>query len=338
MQSLTLLSPRELAWEDVPEPELSNTGALVRPLAVSACDFDHLLTSGRIRLPLPVAIGHECVGEVLLVGDEVNNVKPGDRVIVCFQINCGTCHNCLKGQTSSCQAVPWLSAYGLGKAGGSRGGAMSDKIMVPYADTMLIPYPPELPLSQAPCLSCNIADAYRCVVPQLENRPGAPVLICGGDFNNIAIYAGLMATICGASQVDLYGLPKSDEIKAKRLGLSVYSQPQDVPLNHYPIVVDASRQVEHLHLAIAAAAPAGELTSIAMYVENNTPMPLMSMFEKCLTFKIGQPHIQGVIKAALALVVKHRDDFAAVIDAVVPWEQAPAVFVKGGGKTVFVRD
>ena len=59
----------------------------------------------------PYAFGHECVAEVLAIGDAVRGVRPGDRVLVPFQISCGACERCRRGLTASCSGVtsmaPW---------------------------------------------------------------------------------------------------------------------------------------------------------------------------------------------------------------------------------------
>ncbi len=54
-------------------------------------DLDAMIVAGASPFPAPFALGHEGVAEVLDVGDGVETIKPGDRVLVPFQISCGTC-------------------------------------------------------------------------------------------------------------------------------------------------------------------------------------------------------------------------------------------------------
>ena len=83
MRQLTFVGPGQLAWEEVPTPELSGGGdALVRPIAVATCDLDAAVITGRASLPGPFALGHEFVAEVVEVADGVDAVHVGDRVIV----------------------------------------------------------------------------------------------------------------------------------------------------------------------------------------------------------------------------------------------------------------
>lgn len=148
---------------------------------MATCDFDHLLYTGRMRLPGAIALGHEAVGVVRAVGEDVIGVTTGDLVAIPFQVACGECENCMRGLTSACLAVGWLSCFGLGRAAGGYGGMVSDSVHVPFADAMLVPLPAGVTALDAASVSCNIVDAYRCVGPQLSRdrgraswSPGAP--------------------------------------------------------------------------------------------------------------------------------------------------------------------
>src|SRR5256885_5566840 len=100
MRSLPLPEERAVEWRDVPEPRLQGPAeAIVRPLAVALCDLDRPIITGQAPVPPPVALGHECIAEVVEVGDDVSAVAPGERVVVPFQISCGRCERCRSGLT-----------------------------------------------------------------------------------------------------------------------------------------------------------------------------------------------------------------------------------------------
>src|SRR5207302_1160221 len=105
------------------------------------CDLDHPMIVGETPFPTPIALGHECVAEVLAAGPAVESVAPGDVVVVPFQISCGECDRCRRGLTGSCEPMPDVSMYGFGSFGGSWGGMLTDVVRVPYADAMLIRVP-----------------------------------------------------------------------------------------------------------------------------------------------------------------------------------------------------
>ena len=104
-----------------------------------------------------------------------------------FQISCGTLRPLRKGQTGNCESVEFLSSYGL-PLGPDNGGLLSDIVRVPFADAMLVALPEGVEPAAVASLSDNIPDAWRTVAPQLEEYPGARVLICAGA-GSIALYA-----------------------------------------------------------------------------------------------------------------------------------------------------
>lgn len=338
MQALTVRGVGDVGWEDAPAPTLAQPGAaLVRPLAVSTCDFDHLIVSGKAPLPLPLHIGHECVAEVVETGPEVRTVSPGDRVVVPFQVSCGTCAACRRGRTSACAAVPWLSCFGLGELSGGFGGAMSDLLAVPFADAMLVPLPDGVDVRDAAAAACNITDAHRCVAPQLAADPGAPVLVVAGAFDNIALYATGLALGLGAERVDLVHADAETARKAAALGASVIDDLADVTPGSYPITVDAGMDPEALAVALRATAPGGTCTVSTMYPEALTAVPLMEMFANCVTLTTGQPHVRGQLEDVLALLAAPGGSLAQVIDDEVPWDRAPEAFAGGSGKVLLRR-
>jgi threonine dehydrogenase-like Zn-dependent dehydrogenase len=92
MRELTFIRPGALEWYDVPEPHLQNSDdALVRPVAVAACDLDVWLLRARTPFHGPFAIGHEFVGEIVELGENVPGFRVGQLVVVAFQIGCGEC-------------------------------------------------------------------------------------------------------------------------------------------------------------------------------------------------------------------------------------------------------
>src|SRR5262245_11919931 len=173
MQQLTCLGPNKLEWHEVPEPRIAGDGeALVRPLAVARCDIDRFLASGLFPLRGPFALGHECVGEVIALGDAVRGLAIGQRVVVSFQVSCGRCPRCAAGLTALCEKLPTLSDYGMQPLSGVEyGGMLSDLIRVPYAEAMLQPLPAGLEPAALASVSDNVLDGYRAVAPHLAAHP-----------------------------------------------------------------------------------------------------------------------------------------------------------------------
>jgi alcohol dehydrogenase len=338
MRQLIVSEPGKVEWADAVAPRLAGPGsALVRPIAAATCDFDHLLVSGATGFPLPVALGHEFVAEVVEVGSAVTRVRAGDRVVVPFQISCGTCAACRRGRTSSCENVPWLSCYGLGDGAGGWGSAFSDLVRVPYADAMLVPLPDGVEPAEAAAVGCNVVDAYRCVAPGLEEEPGAAVLVLSGAFANIALFAVAIARALGAPRVDFFDRDPAVREWAGLLGANVVDSPERIESGAYPITVDATMDPSLLATAIRATAPSGTCTLSAMYPGETTPVPLMDAFQRCLTLRTGQPHARALLDPVLGLVSSGRLRPSAITRGLLDWGDAPEAFRHGRGKFVCTR-
>jgi threonine dehydrogenase-like Zn-dependent dehydrogenase len=220
VQALVFRGPGELAWEEVPTPEIKDPrDALVRPIAVARCDLDPAIALGLYPMTAPFVMGHEMVGEVVAVGDAAGLPAVGDRVIVPFQLSCGGCATCLRGHTNACELVAPGTAFGLGPHGGvDLGGALADLVRVPWADVMCIPLPDGLDPVVATGIPDNVADGYRCVAEPLGTFPGAPVLVVGGLASSVGLHAVMAAVALGAEQVVYVDDDAERLSEAERLG------------------------------------------------------------------------------------------------------------------------
>ena len=160
MRQLTCTGPGALEWRDVPEPQLDDAqSALIRPIAVARCEIDPLLIASGPRDASGYAVGHESVAEVIGVGSEVSDIRPGDLVVPSFQLCCGRCESCRKGRSANCDAYAVLSDYGMQPLSGAEyGGMLSDEVRVPHADAMLFPLPPNVDPVSVASAGDNLAD------------------------------------------------------------------------------------------------------------------------------------------------------------------------------------
>jgi threonine dehydrogenase-like Zn-dependent dehydrogenase len=124
---------------EVPDPVLMEpSDAIVRVALTAICGSDLHLYHGKAPLEPGETIGHEAIGVVDTVGSSVKRFAPGDRVVVSFDIACGDCWFCRKGQTQLCEDFGFL---GYGVFGGSLGGAQAELLRVPVADVNLLAVP-----------------------------------------------------------------------------------------------------------------------------------------------------------------------------------------------------
>ena len=230
MRALVARPGGRLGWRSVPEPPAPGpTARIVHPVAVATCDLDRAIALGATPFPLPLHFGHECVAEVVSVGERVTSVRPGQRVVVPFQISCGECGPCRAGHTANCARVPPISMYGFGLAGGHWGGALSDLLAVPFADAMLVALPDNIDPGAAASVADNVADGHRHVAPHLPallaRDPDAEVLIVAAVrprslySASVPLYAGLIARALGARHVTLADARPAIRAQAEGLGL-----------------------------------------------------------------------------------------------------------------------
>lgn len=340
MRQLTVTAPFRLEWIDVPEPRIEAAGqALIRPIAAATCDIDLPLIAGAFPFEEPFALGHETVAEVVEVGEAVRSVAVGDRVVVPFQISCGDCGPCGRGRTGNCASVPKRSGYGLGTIGGLQwGGTLSDLVLVPFADAMLVPLPDGVEPAAVASGSDNLPDAWRTVGPPLESEPGAHVLVCGGAAaGSIGLYAVGMAVGLGAERVDYLDQDANRLAIAERLGASCVEGPFPKRVEPHPVTVDASANPAGLSCAIRSTEPGGTCTSTGIYFSNEVPTPLLAMYDAGITFVTGRPNARANIPGVLDLVASGRFDPTGVTTRTVSWDEAPQALVESTVKLVMAR-
>src|SRR3954449_3955027 len=103
MRAVVYRGPRQVEVTEVPDPTIqAPTDAVVRITTTNICGSDLHMYEGRTSVEEGKVLGHENLGEVVEVGDAVVRVKVGDRVCLPFNIACGFCRNCEKGNTGFC--------------------------------------------------------------------------------------------------------------------------------------------------------------------------------------------------------------------------------------------
>lgn len=149
MKAVCWMRPNSVAVQDVPDPAILNErDAILRVTKAAICGSDLHLYDGYIPGMMPGdVLGHEFMGEVVEVGPAVPNLRPGDRVVVPFDIACGRCNACAADLFSCCEnsnpngSLPeqlWghagAGAYGYSHLTGGYAGGQAEYVRVPFAD------------------------------------------------------------------------------------------------------------------------------------------------------------------------------------------------------------
>jgi alcohol dehydrogenase len=344
MRALAAAPGARLRWRHVAAPPPPGPhGAIVRPVAASTCDMDCPIMLGATPIALPLHLGHECVAEVLRIGEQVATVRPSDRVIVPFQINCGECPPCRDGRTGSCIGVPPLSMYGFGLAGGHWGGAFSDQLAVPYADAMLVPLPDGIDPVAAASVADNVCDAYRHIGPHLpavlSGNPDAEILVLSAVSRrslftpSCPLYTGLIASALGARRVYFADGRPGVRAHAERLGMQALDPRELRHRDPFPLVADVS--VENLADALASTAPDG-ICSSSGGLHRGTRIPFLQMYIRNATLHLGRTHARALIPRVLELMTEGVLHPETVTTTVAPFDEAPTVLREHflGGESV----
>src|ERR1700683_1517197 len=175
MRALIYHGPGQMAWEDVPKPEISNdTDAILRVDATTICGTDLHILKGDLPAVIDGRIlGHEAVGTVDSVGSGVKTVKAGDRVLVSCVSVCGTCRFCREGRPGQCLGGGgWILGYMID-------GTQAEYVRVPFADTSTYPVPAGAADEDILMLSDILPTAYEVGVLNGAVRPGDVVAVVG---------------------------------------------------------------------------------------------------------------------------------------------------------------
>jgi len=316
------LKPRTLEFQEAPDPKVeAPEQALVRPLAVAACDLDSSIVHGRAPFRGPFALGHECVAEVTAVGESVSTVKIGDQVSVPFQISCGYCAPCRRGHTGNCETAGPQSTFGFGRPRNPWGGLLADVALVPFADAMLVPLPKNIPPETLASLSDNIPDGWRAVAPFITDPANSSVLVLGGKAKSVGLYAAAVAVALGVSEADYIDTDPLCLTKARMVGANAIEGLPETPARLYTHTVDASCTELGLAFAVRSAQAEGTCFSVAIYFKPPT-IPMFEMYVKGTTLKTGRCHSRPAIPEVLALVKQGRLKPELITSHVTDWDDA----------------
>jgi S-(hydroxymethyl)glutathione dehydrogenase/alcohol dehydrogenase len=175
----------------------------IRVRATGLCHSDVSAMNGVLPQPAPFIPGHEGAGEILDVGDGVTNVKPGDRVLVCWLPACGACPACKRGQTQLCLAgfmnagTPNFKRPGGDVFGFAGTGTFTEEVVVDAG--CAVPIPDDVPFDIAALIGCGVTTGLGAAINTADVAAGSSVAVigCGG----VGISAIQGARLKGAAQI-----------------------------------------------------------------------------------------------------------------------------------------
>ncbi|MFI2779698.1 alcohol dehydrogenase catalytic domain-containing protein [Streptomyces sp. ALB3] len=202
MRALTWQGRRDVRVETVPDPVVQDpTDIIVRVTSSGICGSDlHLYEVLGPYLEPGDILGHEPMGVVEETGREVTGVRPGDRVVVPFNVSCGDCFMCDQGLQSQCETTQ-VREYGTGaalfgytKLYGQVPGGQAELLRVPFGNTLPVKVPEGPPDDRFVYLSDVLPTAWQAV-EYAAVPPGGSLTVLGlgpiGDMAaRIALHRG----------------------------------------------------------------------------------------------------------------------------------------------------
>jgi len=215
---------------EVRELELGAPGpgeVLVRVRAAGLCHSDLSVIDGSRPRVMPMVLGHEGAGEVVEAGAGVDELAPGDHVVLTFVPTCGTCTPCLAGRAALCEPGAAANATGALLSGerrwrGEEGelhhhlgvSAFAEHVVVSARSAVRVD--PELPFDVAALFGCAVLTGVGAALHSAEVRPGDSVVVFG--LGGVGLAAVLGALVAGAGTVVAVDVVEAKLALARELG------------------------------------------------------------------------------------------------------------------------
>jgi threonine dehydrogenase-like Zn-dependent dehydrogenase len=377
MKALTWHGKRDVRIDEVPDPTIQEpTDAIIEVTSTAICGSDlHLYELFGPFIDEGDILGHEPMGIVQEVGSEVTHVKPGDRVVIPFNISCGHCWMCSHQLQSQCETTQ-VHEHGTGaallgytKLYGQVAGGQAEYLRVPQAQYGPIKVPEGPPDEQFLFLSDVLPTAWQAV-EYADIPEGGTVTVLG--LGPIGQMSARIARHRGASLV--LGV----DLVPERLAMAARNGIVPVDLNDHPdlgervreltggrgtdSVIDAvgmeahgsglGQFVQNLTglLPDAVAAPlmenagidrlaallsaidlvrrGGTVSVSGVYGGARDPLPMLQMFDKQLTVRMGQANVRRWVDDLMPLLVDDADplNVAELTTHRLPLADAPVAY------------
>ena len=292
MKAALLIEPRKLIVTDTQTPAPGPREVLIRVLLGGICGSDHTLYHGRFGVPLPVIPGHEAIGCIEKIGEEVAGLAAGQRVTVQPNIGCGRCRLCRTGQKNLCPSKVRL--------GVDKNGVFAEFAVVPADYVWPVPD--------------NIEDEVAVFTEPLsvavhamkiwEPRKGDRTLIFGAGIMGLLT---LQLAILRGAAVSACDLAETRLAMAEQLGASQNIGPSDSIesfYNTFDLIYETSGAPAALEQVIRLAAPKGKIVILSLPGEDH-PVPIDMIVRKELQI-MGSLIYTDEFPESIALLQKRR--------------------------------
>jgi threonine dehydrogenase-like Zn-dependent dehydrogenase len=326
--------PRDIRVEDVPDPEVKlPTDALVRVVAACVCGSDLWPYRGVTETSEPHRIGHEFVGVVEDLGDEVSSLKVGDFVIAPFALSDGTCVHCRNGVHTSCENGAWWG--GEDGEGLPIDGGQGQAVRVPMADGTLVAtpgQPDESMLASLLTLSDVMGTGHHAARAARVGKGSTVVVVGDGAVGQCAVLA---ARRLGAERIVAMSRHADRQALARDFGATDIVEArgsEGVEQVHELLggigadaVLECVGTKESMQQAIDSARPGGRVGYVGVPA-GGPELPIRQLFSSNVSVGGGVAPVRGYIPELLEDVLSGVIEPGKVFDLVLPLEQAAEAY------------
>ena len=305
-----------ISLQERPMPRIQEaTDAIVRVTRSTICTSDLHIMRGAVPRALPdTVLGHEFVGAIEEVGDDVADLAPGDRVAVNCETFCGECYFCKHGWVNNCEHGGW-------ELGCRIDGCQAEFVRVPFAANTCTHIPDSVSDEDALFLGDILATGW-WGAKIAEIAPGSTVAVIGGG--PVGITTMMCARLHDPSCIILIERDPARVALAEKLHLADRFINGDAPLDTIDLavqaltrhggadaVIEAAGGSTTFEMAWRIARPNAVVVVSAMY-EQDQILPLPRMYGKNLTFKTGGVDASG-LDEVMALIEAGKLDTSCLI-------------------------
>ena len=374
MKALVWHGKRDVRVDEVPDPTIQEpTDAIIKVTSTAICGSDlHLYEVLGAYLTPGDILGHEPMGIVEEVGSEVTHIKPGDRVVIPFNISCGGCWMCERQLYAQCETTQQreqgkgAALFGYTSLYGAVPGGQAEYLRVPQAQFGPIPVP-EGPSDQRFLYLSDILPTAWQGVDFADVPQGGTLAVLGlgpvGQFvARIGRHLGAERVIgvdlvaerlalAAEHGVDRLDVSTVDDVAAaliemtdgrgpdsvvEAVGMEAHGSPAAkaaqtavglLPDTLARPLIDkmAVDRLDALHTCVKAVRRGGTVSVLGVYGGEVDPMPMMEMFDRGITLRMGQCHVKRWIDDLLPLVLDPADPLGTehLATHVLPLSEAP---------------
>src|SRR5215472_15868267 len=280
MKAAVLYEPNKpLVIEDVSINKPGPREVLIKTAVAGLCHSDLHFMEGLYPYPLPAILGHESSGVVEQVGSDVTYVKPGDHVVTCLSVFCGTCDMCTTGRPVLCTGTDVKLMPGVANrfSWGRKENLNQFLNLSSFAEQMLVhenaivKIRKDMPLDLAALIGCGVITGFGAVVNTAKVQPGESVVVIGCGGVGMAAING--AEIAGAGRIIAVDTNPAKLQLATKLGATdvvdprngdVVQQVRELTKGGVHHAFEVLGRKETAEQAFAMLAPGGTATIVGM--------------------------------------------------------------------------